>query len=312
MTPPYQWHRYDFSLKFRAGELKLGEYNIPVMRKVFSVAEIMAQASIPPSPVLGESVKGVLLVCAPCAATAGAISRESGFTSYCLKSYRHCLIDLKGDFDGYQSRFSGKTRSTLKRKIRKFAESAGGLDFRRYVAPEQMPEFHAHARAVSALTYQERLLDYGLPSHTGFVDDLRVKASLDQVRGYLLFSSGRPVSYLYCPIEDDVVQYAFLGYDPDLSSLSPGTVLQWLALESLFNEQRFSAFDFTEGESEHKLFFSTQQVYCSNLLMLKSGSLNAMLLHTHRLTDRASAGIGNLLDRHGLKARIKKWIRARA
>lgn len=312
MASPNEWHRYDFPLKFRVGEVSLGTYKIPVMRKVFHVAEIVAQAPVPPWPELEQEVKGVLLVCAPHAALAGEITLEKDWISYCLKSYRHCLIDLRGDFDGYQSRFSGKTRSTLKRKVRKFAEVAGGLDFRCYTAPEQMAEFHAHARAVSALTYQERLLDYGLPSHAGFVDDLRAQARLDQVRGYLLFAKGRPVSYLYCPIVDGVVEYAFLGYDPDWAKLSPGTVLQWLALESQFSEGRFSTFDFTEGESDHKLFFSTQQVNCNNRLLVRRSLFHSMLIRSHRWVDRTSSGIGDQLERLGMKARLKKWLRSRA
>ena len=46
-------------------------------------------------------------------------------------------------------------------------------------------------------------------------------------------------------VREGIVDYAYLGYDPDYLHLSVGTVLQWLALDSLFAERRFRFFDFT-------------------------------------------------------------------
>ena len=39
--------------------------------------------------------------------------------------------------------------------------------------------------------------------------------------------------------------------------MSPGTVLQYLALESIFDEKVNSYFDFGEGEGDHKKMFAT-------------------------------------------------------
>ncbi len=138
----------------------------------------------------------------------------------------------------------------------------GALTSRRYRTSAELAEFFDFARRVSANSYQERLLDCGLPTGQDFVDDAIQAASHDDLRAFLLFAQGEPVSYLYCPVENGVLQYAYLGYLPEHSKLSPGTVLQWLAMESLFAEHRFTAFDFTEGDSEHKRFFSTHQVPC--------------------------------------------------
>ena len=42
---------------------------------------------------------------------------------------------------------------------------------------------------------------------------MRALAEQGRVRGYILFEGTRPVSYLYCPIVDDVLTYGHLGYD---------------------------------------------------------------------------------------------------
>ena len=85
-------------------------------------------------------------------------------------------------------------------------------------------------------TYQEKLLDAGIPESERFVREMESLAAQDQVRAYILFDRERPVSYLYCPVEDGTLIYAYLGYDPDYMKLSVGTVLQWLAVEQLFGE----------------------------------------------------------------------------
>jgi hypothetical protein len=74
---------------------------------------------------------------------------------------------------------------------------------------------------VSALTYQERLLDAGLPAGPEALERMRALARRDQMRGWLLFVDARPISYLYAPAEGDTLIYAFLGYDPEFAELSP-------------------------------------------------------------------------------------------
>jgi len=66
------------------------------------------------------------------------------------------LFDLSGSFDQYMVAFSGKTRSGLRRKLRKFAQISGGtIDWRQYRTPQELPIFFDLARTVSAKTYQE-------------------------------------------------------------------------------------------------------------------------------------------------------------
>ena len=88
-----------------------------------------------------------------------------------------------------------------------------------------------------------------------------------------------------------------------------GTVLQWLALESIFKEGRFSIFDFTEGQSDHKRFFATDSVGCANVYFLRKTLSNSLLIRAHIAMEDFSKKTGDLLDRMGLKAKIKKLIR---
>lgn len=183
--------------------------------------------------------------------------------------YARSFIAFEGSFDDYLQSFSGKTRSTLKRKERKLASLSGGfLDARLYRGLSGVDEFHHHARNVSAKTYQEKVLKAGLPQGEDFHIKIRSLAREDAYRGWVLFLDSTPISYLYLPAVGKTLIYSHLGYDPDHAALSPGTVLQLEAIRQLFEEKRFSALDFTEGDGQHKRLFATDGIECVDLLLL--------------------------------------------
>jgi CelD/BcsL family acetyltransferase involved in cellulose biosynthesis len=121
--------------------------------------------------------------------------------------------------------------------------------------------------------------------------------------------NGEPISYLYCPVIRDVVLYDHLGYDPAYASLSPGTVLQILALQALFTERRFLMFDFTEGEGQHKEVFSRRSHLCGDVFVINRRIATLSVVMLHRAVDRTSIAAGAMLDRLGLKSRVRKFLR---
>jgi len=89
-----------------------------------------------------------------------------------------------------------------------------------------------------------------------------------------------------------------------------GSVLQWLALESLFGERRFRYFDFTEGESKHKRFFATHHYNCANIALLKPTLRIKMIARAHDYFNRAIESLDRWLDKHNLRARTRRWLRS--
>lgn len=306
------WHPYQYDLKFHLGEFTVACTPINVQRRVYTLEEIRDHIDIPEFPPLTGDQQGYLLANVPTPEGKPNLPDSGQYLQYCLKSYQRCYIDMTSNFDQYKAKFSGKSRSGINRKIRKFGEETQGLDFRSYRTPEEIKHFFELAQPVSAASYQERLLDCGLPRSPDYISAAVAAAGRDEVRAFLLFANGNPVSYLYCPVENKVLNYAYLGYLPDFSKFSPGTVLQWLAMEQLFAEEKFTAFDFTEGDSDHKRFFSTHQTPCSLWLLLKPTMKNRTLVASHCSIGRSTNLIIQLLDKLSLKQKIKLWIRRRA
>lgn len=306
------WHYRLVSLKFQLGDKTLfaSRLGLQVADCAFIDGADPVADPAPPEDRLEAGSEGFLIRSLPVSCALPALQKKNNFYRYISSQYQRYFIDLRQSFAGYKQQFSAKTRSTINRKVSKYAAHCGGkLVWKVYKTQEEAPEFFLLARAISVKTYQERLLGAGLPDTDEFRADLLILAREGRLRAFILFDGDLPVSYLYCPARDGVLTYQYLGYDPAYLKHSVGTVLQWLALEHLFGETCFDLFDFTEGQSDHKRLFATHSIRCANIFFLRASLRNFILLQSHRNTDRLSRRIGDTLERMGWKAKIKKLIR---
>jgi len=304
----------EYTLKYQLGDWTLFSATLPLQMASVTLAERLNSIGQPrpPDVRLAAGSEGFLVRALPVAEALWPIGVTGGYLRYVQLQYRHCVIDFRSSFKDYQKKFSSKTRSTIHRKVRKYAEYSGGtLSWKTYRTVEELRAFLPLAREVSKNTYQERLLDAGIPESEWFVREMESLAAQDQVRGYILFHRERPVSYLYCPVDDGTLIYAYLGYDSKYRKLSVGTVLLWLALEQMFDEGCFRHFDFTEGESGHKRLFATREIQCVNVLFLRNTLKNRILAHSHWRMGRFSRCLGDTFDKFGIKAKVKRFLRFR-
>jgi CelD/BcsL family acetyltransferase involved in cellulose biosynthesis len=263
---------------------------------------------------LPRSTDGLLLRSAPVKERLPRVRLQSYWIEYVPRQYERYFVDLRSSHEEYLKSFSRKSRSSLRRKVRRFEQESGGsISWKRYATPREIEDFHQLAREVSRDTYQERLLDAGLPADDGFRQGVIRAAEEGNVRGYLIFLERRAVAYLFCPIRDGIVQYSYLGYRPEYESLSPGTVLLWLVIEDLLKEGKHRIFDFTEGAdaSSHsqKRLFSTSSVSCADVYLLRRTFFNLFVVLTHTTVEGIVEHTGLLMERVGLKRTVKRLAR---
>lgn len=277
----------------------------------FSLEEVLA-GTLAASPDPGPD--GLRVLSAPSAQLGEIAARYPGFVAGGRQDYRRHYIDMDDGFDAYLARFSGKTRSTLRRKAKKLAEECGGSSITEHRTPAEIEAFLAAALPLSARTYQARLLDAGLPDSPEARRAMLEAAEDDRMRAFLLHAGGQAIAYLALPVAGlkarATLVYAHLGYDPDHARLSPGTVLQMEALERLFAEGRYRWFDFTEGEGAHKAMFGTGSAPCSSFVLLRPTLANRALLGARGVFDASVAGAKTLAERSGALARIRAGLRA--
>ena len=238
---------------------------------------------------------------------------KDGVLYYVRSSYLNHYIKLSDydSFDDYLGKFSAKSRSTLKRKVRK-AESSG-FTYKIYQTVEDVEEFHSNACKVGEQTYQKKLFDAALPNTDAYLQKITKEAEKGHFLGLVLYKDNEPCAYLYCPIADNSYIYAYLGYLPVHSKFSPGTVLQFIALQHIYSsELNAEYFDFTEGDGSHKALFATGYKTCCNILVLEDAFKNNLWLKLQLFTDSFSTKLGQFLDKYDLKNKIKKLIRRKS
>ncbi|MEI5685996.1 GNAT family N-acetyltransferase [Sphingomonas kyungheensis] len=257
------------ALRFQIGARTILTVHRTLTRLALSLDAALAGAvpSLPP-----QEGEGYLITSLP-AALIDRIDR-SGRVALVRQRYTRFYTDLTIGHDAWLASLSGSARATLRRKMRK-AEAAG-MTIRAYRTAADFAAFHPLARAVSATTYQERLLDAGLPDDPAAVAHLAACAAADGLRAWLMRIDDAPVAYLCCTAQGSALRYDHVGHDPAYGDLSPGTVLHAAALRDLFGD-RFARFDFTEGEGQHKRQFATGGIACVDLLLLRPTLSNRAL-----------------------------------
>jgi CelD/BcsL family acetyltransferase involved in cellulose biosynthesis len=291
------------ALKFQIGARTLASVDRALIRIPYGIEDVIA-ATPPVLPTLTED--GYLITSLP--ETLLAAMQGEEMIAFVRQRYVRYHTDFAIGFETWQRGLSGNARSTIKRKTRRIAQaSGGGVTIRAYRTPDEFAEFHPMARAVSATTYQEKLLGSGLPADGASLGNLFQLAAADRLRAWLLFIGDVPVAYLCCTAHRDALLYTYVGHDPAYGDLSPGTVLHAEAMRALFAD-RFSRFDFTEGEGQHKRLFSTGGTPCVDLLLLRPTLANHAAVAALAGFDGAMA-FAKRATTHPILSRIAKKVR---
>jgi hypothetical protein len=306
------WNLRLVAFKFQLSDFILFSVSLPLQvreERLIDQRDPVARLE-PPTEDLMNGSQGYLIRSLPITTELPMISQYGKFLCYTPLQYLHCYIDFAQSFEEYESKFSSKSRSTIKRKIKKYTVHCGGsIPWKTYTKPDEIQEFFKYARIISKKTYQEKLLDAGIPESDAFIRKAEALAAEKRLRAYILFDGDLPVSYLYCPVKNGVLMYDYLGYDPGYIRKSVGTVLQWLAVEQLFKEGQFRYFDFTQGESVHKFLFSTHQQRRANAYFIRKTLKNIVLIYSHSYLNRFSRFLGDVFQRLGLKSKIIRLLR---
>jgi len=266
-------------------------------------------SKIPSAPKsFAEGIEATQMHSCPLAIRARPITLRENAIRYIPSQYEHSYVDLSGSFEDYLRKFSSKTRWTLRKKLKRFKESAGDEAFREYSDAQKMQEFYTLSRAVSKKTYQQRLLDAGIPEGEEFPLELNTRGARGEVQSYVLLHCTVPIAYTLCYVYGDTISLHRMGFDPQYAELNPGTVLTYLMIERLYAQARFRIFDFGSGYFEYKAFFSTHSVRCAEIIYLRRTWRNLTLVLAHAALNAVSRTLKRVLDLLGLKARIIKWI----
>jgi len=295
--------------KYLLGEFHLASWR-PRLQVVHMGVEAEGGADILTPAELNAAAEGVWLQRGAVGKFDVGVSRLGPWICYVPKTERLHYVRIAGAFEAYLNRWSSKARYNLKRSVRKLQDRNPGGALEIASTPEAMDAFLREAAAISQTIYQSRLLQSGLHYDAKLVEQMRALASSGDARGYLLRDQGRAIAFAWCSGSGTRLTYDVIGYLEDAAALSPGSVLLYLIVEDLFRLGRFQVFDFGVGDAPYKQLFATDVDEFADAYLFRPSWRHRMLVRAHWLLDRFSSSVGAVLERAGLKAQVRRLLRA--
>lgn len=173
-------------------------------------------------------------------------------------------IELPITRDAYWQRFSKKTLSTMRRKLKKF----GSTRLERITEIDQIPHFLQVAHSISLQTWQTRRFGLRVRNDAAEYHLYTQLAHHGLLRSYLWYSDNQPVAFLIGLQDKGRFLYEEVGYATPFARFSPGQMLLIQVLEDLYVYNRPQWFDFGGGDADYKQFFSNHQSLSGTIWML--------------------------------------------
>ncbi len=245
------------------------------------------------------------------------IQQDPGFQGkyYLLPSgkvYRRRLIALPESFDQYMQSLSRNTRKDIRRTLRHLEQDPEIMvSYRVFTAPEEVSEFLSLAQFVSDKTYQHNLLGLGICDNAETRRNLVVAAKNGWLRSYLLICNEKPVAFQHGYLYGGTYYAEQTGYDPAWAEKSVGTVMQIYRVRDLINAG-VAQLDFLYGDNEKKRSLSNTYREEQNFHLIPRKFPLGLLTYSLRGFNVLSELVGDFIEKHGLKSKIRRFLRRRS
>ena len=291
------WVPWQDLLVFELRGRRLREIRLPALVNVKPIPRI--DGWTPPPLLLPKGAKAAVIPANPVdPGTRLGLRLFGKYLRYLSLFEERNFVKIEGTFEEYLDKFGGKARKNMRREVAVFRELCGGEStVRVFSSPDEMAQFQQIAVSISRKTYKAALGITFLEDQD-FLEDTKEKARHGAVRGYVLYHGLQPVGYAFCRIQFENVHYMHIAHDPEYDRWSPGKVLLFLILESLFSEHRYRYLDFGGGEQWYKRFYGNHKLMCARILYVPLFSTLAPIVLGHycflALMRAASATIRKL------------------
>jgi GNAT acetyltransferase-like protein len=225
------------------------------------------------------------------------------------KNTLHWWIDLPSTFDEYMAGFSGRTRQTLRRKVRKFENEHKGA-LRVFRSTTELESFLMIGENISRLTYQWNI-GRRLCADEATRRTYATAAKEGRLRCYLLYSGDSPCAFLRGVIHEGTYHYETPGFDPAYEQASPGTVLLLKAIEDLIANTDCKTFDFGRGgdKTGYKSMFGNRSYEAISVELFRRGRTYPSLLLAIQAGSFALNRVGQAVVGPKLRPIIRQRLR---
>jgi len=217
----------------------------------------------------------------------------------------HHRIQLPADKREYWSRFSGKTLSTMRRKLKKF----GVTRLERITDISQVPRFLEIAHHISLNTWQTRQLGLRVRNDASELHLLSTLAQHGYLRCYLWFSNGEPVAFIVGNQDKGCFHYEEVGYATPFAKYSPGQTMLAQVIDDLIEFQRPEWFDFGGGDADYKQLFANHTSQSGTVWLFPPTLRNRAGLAQLWASWHARRWARRIVVSSGWASRARQWVR---
>ena len=119
----------------------------------------------------------------------------------------------------------------------------------------------------------------------------------------------RPVAFVINTSHDGYLHYEETRFLPELSHLSPGTVLVSELVDDVISCGKYHTVDFGLGHADYKQLFSNEQTESSDIWLLRNSPVNSLAAGLIGTQETLKNAAKNTLQRSAILGRLKKLKR---
>jgi CelD/BcsL family acetyltransferase involved in cellulose biosynthesis len=127
------------------------------------------------------------------------------------------------------------------------------------------------------------------------IDQLGRLAQAGMIRAFVLLAGGSPCAFIIGYLYRGVFHYADLAYRESHAAHSPGTVLLYLAIKELIEQDHPQYINFGVTDNQFKQVFADQHTEDAEVLILRPGTASWLLRTAHSSFQKA---------KHRVRARL--------
>ena len=185
------------------------------------------------------------------------------FWCYRLQSYKRYGTDLRRTKEDLLKFYSKNTRKSI-RVAREKMEALGQVTLEHYSNKDDILKHYSRLTTILKQTYQAQFLDLYFPSPEDITQNVH------DMELFILKSGDVDVAYLLCSSRNPhILSTEYTGYLPSHKDASPGTLMKWLVLEKLIDDNHYAFIEYETGQNHHKHRFSTHASECHDRIYMR-------------------------------------------
>ncbi|WP_068544425.1 GNAT family N-acetyltransferase [Thalassotalea crassostreae] len=219
-------------------------------------------------------------------------------------------LTLNSNHDEYLSNIKRKVRYNLKRTVKLFTENFGNnVELVEYTTPDQVNDLLNQVDIIYNKSWQKNIKGELERNSNRSVLQRQSQAKNAWLRSYVLFCENKPIAFVLGTQFNGLYDYEETGYDPKYANFSPGTVMNYMIIQRLFEFNKPDIIDFGFGENTYKKVFGNHAYTAFNMTAAKTkGKLHAALI-IQQLLNKCYHSIRSYLIKWKLDTKVRNLIK---